>query len=164
MVTERRYRRNNQRWTAAEFDRLVRSVKLEDVTPPVERFYSIASALERTPLSVRGMWLQLRDAGLRGKRPVSPAVAAYAADRFPAAVIAEEREDSLDGLVSAYRQAQRGADALLERIFALAGHDAEMLAGMRQSLTAMGPAPQVRADVVEIGESHQLSMEDRPAA
>jgi len=134
MVQEKSFRRTNLRWSQAEFDRLLRAVKLEDVTPPVDRFSAIASLLERTPGSVRSKWLEARDAALRGKSAESPAAVAFVHRRSPASEPEETDDQSLDALIGAYRQAQRRADALLERVFALAGQDSEALAGLRQTL------------------------------
>jgi len=139
VVQDKTFRRTNQRWRAPEFDRLLRAVRLEDVTPPAERFAGIALTLERSRHSVRTMWLELRDAGLRGKAAGSPAVAAYVRRRFPAVALPET--ESLDAAIAAYREARRQADALLERVFALAGRDAEALAALRQALQGSAAAP-----------------------
>lgn len=138
MVQEKPFRRTSQRWSAPEFDRLLRSVRLEDVTPPVERFTGIALTLERSPHSVRAKWLELRDAGLRGQPAASPAVAAYVRRRFPAVALPEA--DTLDAAITAYREARRQADALLERVLTLAGRDAEALTALRQTLQGATPA------------------------
>ncbi len=142
MVQEKPFRRTNQRWSAPEFDRLLRAVRLEDVTPPVERFAGIALTLERSPHSVRAKWLELRDAGLRGQPAASPAVTAYVRRRFPAVALPEA--DTLDAAIAAYREARRQADALLERVLQLAGRDAEALAALRQTLQGAGPAVEQR--------------------
>ena len=142
MVQEKTFRRTNQRWRAPEFDRLLRAVRLEDVTPPVERFTGIALTLERSPQSVRAKWLELRDAGLRGQPAASPAVAAYVRRRFP--MMALPGADTLDAAIAAYGEARRQADALLERVLQLAGRDAEALAALRQTLQGAGPAAEQR--------------------
>lgn len=131
------YRRTNQRWGTAEFDRLLRAVRLEDVTPPAERFQALAASLERSPQSIRAKWLAVRDAALRGQPASSPAVADYLRLRFPQV---NARAETLDEAIAAYREARRQADTLLEQVFALAGRDAEALAGLRATLFAVEPA------------------------
>jgi hypothetical protein len=168
LVQEKLFRRNNQRWSSRELDRLLRAVKLEDVTPPVDRFVAIAETLERTPASVRGMWLELRDAGLRGRRAASPVVAAYAQRRFPGTAARPDGDETLDGLIAQYRAAQQTAEALLQRIFVLAAQDAEALAGLRQTLfgyaaTQAAPDP-VESEVAEAYESEGVPLERQPAA
>jgi hypothetical protein len=128
------YRRTNLRWSAGELDRLLRAVRLEDVTPPAERFSGISATLERSPLSVRAKWLELRNAALRGQPVASPAVAEYVRRRFPATALPQHGDDSLDGLIAEYREAHRRADALLERVFALAARDGEALQRLRGTL------------------------------
>ena len=157
MVKEPSFRRTNLHWSATEFDRLLRAVKLEDVTPPAARFDAIAASLERTPASVRGKWLEVRDAGLRGKQASSPAVAAYVKQRFPDARSEPAGDQSLDALIAAYREAQRRADALLERVFSVAARDGEQLAGLRQALLAIPRQPALVA-------SDGPVVEARPAA
>lgn len=142
MVQEKTFRRTNQHWSAPEFDRLLRAVRLEDVTPPAERFAGIALTLERSPHSARAKWLELRDAGLRGQPAASPAVAAYVRRRFPAVALPET--DTLDAAIAAYREARRQADALLERVLQLAGSDAEALTALRQTLQGAGPVAEQR--------------------
>jgi hypothetical protein len=142
VVQEKTFRRTNQRWSGPEFDRLLRAVRLEDVTPPAERFAGIALTLERSPHSVRAKWLELRDAGLRGQPAASPAVAAYVRRRFPAVALPEA--DTLDAAIAAYREARRQADALLERVLQLAGRDAEALAALRQTLQGASAAVEQR--------------------
>lgn len=181
LVQEKLFRRNNQRWSSGELDRLLRAVKLEDVTPPVDRFHAVAETLERTPASVRGMWLEVRDAGLRGRRAASPVVAAYVRRRFPETAAQPAGDETLDGLVAQYRAAQRTAEALLERIVSRAAQDAEALAGLRQTLFgyAAGPSlppasaeptqvmdPQGSGDAtdVEALEAEAVVVEQRTAA
>jgi len=142
VVQEKTFRRTNQHWSAPEFDRLLRSVRLEDVTPSVERFNGIALTLERSPHSVRAKWLELRDAGLRARPAGSPAVTAYVRRRFPAVALPEA--DTLDAAITAYREARRQADVLLERVLTLASRDAESLSALRQTLQGVDPAPEMR--------------------
>src|SRR5437764_959560 len=149
VTRETLYRRNNLRWSEAELDRLLRAVRLEDVMPPAERFFSIAGSLQRSPLSVRAKWLELRNAALRAQPAESPAVAAYVRRRFPVAAVREEGEEALDGLIAEYREAQRRANALLERVFALAARDGEALAGLRQTLFGFAAPAPVAATPVE---------------
>lgn len=163
MVQEKLFRRNNQRWSSGELDRLLRAIKLEDVTPSVDRFSTIAATLERTPASVRGMWLEVRDAGLRGRPAVSPVVAAYVRRRFPQTAARAEDEETLDGLIAQYRTVQQRAEALLERIFALAAQDAEALAGLRQTLFgyAANAAEQTTASVEDYEPAAAEALEAR---
>jgi len=81
--------------------------------------------LERSPHSVRAKWLELRDASLRGQPAGSPAVTAYVRRRFPAVALPEA--DTLDAAITAYPEARRQADVLLERVITLASRDAASL-------------------------------------
>ncbi len=167
MVQERSYRRVSLRWSPAEIDRLLRAVKLEDVTPLLERFNGIASSLERTPGSARGMWLEVRDAALRGKRSASPAVVSYVRRRFPEAAEWEVDDTSLDALVAAYREAQRKANLLLDRIIMLAAADNEALSSLRQTLfgTIQAAAPSApEPDVHAEDAAYDQSGHDRTEA
>jgi len=172
MVSERIYRRTNQRWAGAELDRLLRSVKLEDVTPPLERFHAIAASLQRSPQSARAKWLEVRNAGIRGQHAVSPAVSAYVARRFPQPQERHSDMESLDSLVAAYRAAQSRADALLERVLALAARNDEALSELRRTLNgiveprmeaSMATEEPDLAELVPAGEP-SLMDQDRPAA